>query len=109
SKIQPPAPRPPLKLVRMPKKTAAAEALEYTDWPIAQNGDGGVEPSEVTELQDAWRKFHRANELFHAEQEHLKANALALQERETAVALRLEDVIRREALVAEREQIGRAS
>lgn len=53
-------------------------------------------------LQAAWEKFHRARELFEAEQTHMRDERIIIQEKEN-------DIKRREKLVTEREErvVGR--
>ncbi len=56
-------------------------------------------------LQTAWEKFHRARELFGAEQAHLRDERIVLSDQQTEVKRREEAVLRREMNVAAREQL----
>jgi len=56
-------------------------------------------------LQTAWEKFHRARELFEAEQAHLRDERIVLNDQQNEMKRREEAVMRREMNVAAREQL----
>ncbi len=96
-----PPPRPALKLVRTTPPAPAAIA-HAGDEPAAREADAGQVRDPA--LEEAWRKLHRARELFEAEQAHLRDDRLKLAARETELQIREQNLACRESRVAELER-----
>ena len=60
-------------------------------------------------LQSAWEKFHRAREIFEAEQKNLRDDRIAVREQEADVKRREEVLALREQYLAEREALVAAA
>ncbi|MDP3070139.1 MAG: hypothetical protein Q8N18_07620 [Opitutaceae bacterium] len=56
-------------------------------------------------LQAAWEKLHRAREILEAEQKNLRDDRISLQDLETMLKQRMEELVEREAAVEQREAI----
>jgi pyruvate/2-oxoglutarate dehydrogenase complex dihydrolipoamide acyltransferase (E2) component len=96
---------PPMPKPAPEAKSPAPAASSPGTTPQFQRPSSRAPFGEDPALQAAWEKLHRAREILEAEQKNLRDDRISLQDLETMLKQRMEELTEREAIVAQRETI----